>query len=81
MVARKQIIVCDVCERVGRGTDHYRITTGGKRYELELCSEHAAPLRSILEAHEPKRPRRFEDTITTMEEIERRKLEKQRAAS
>ena len=72
MMAVRSVTVCDECERVGVGTTHYRITSGGRRRELDLCEEHAAPLRRLIALR--ARPRTgFESAITTMEELERRK--------
>lgn len=75
-MARKQVVVCDVCERVDRKTKTYRVTSEGRRYTIELCAEHRRPLEALLDKTEGRpvrRPVRFEDAVTTMEELERRK--------
>lgn len=71
-MARKQIVVCDVCERVERPTARYRIWREGARATLELCAEHARPLETLLakvQTDRGQRPR-IEDTVTTMEALE-----------
>lgn len=71
-MARRQIVVCDVCERVDRPTTRYRIARDGARATLELCMEHGRPLESLLakvQTERGQRPR-IEDTVTTMEAIE-----------
>jgi len=70
-MARRQIVVCDVCERVDRETAKYRVWREGLRVTIELCSEHAKPLESVLSKAKAERgvKPRIEDTVTTMEAL------------
>jgi hypothetical protein len=53
-VARKIIVVCDVC---GSEQDVKRFTLsgGGQTVRPELCAEHAAPLAALLRKPAAKR--------------------------
>lgn len=78
-MAKRQVVVCDVCERIDRPTKTYRITRDGTRYDIELCTEHSRPLETVLSKASSARPvrkaTRFEEAITTMEDLEQRKRE------
>lgn len=70
-MARRQIVVCDVCERIDRPTARYRIWREGARATLELCTEHSRPLEGLLAKVQTDRGRRprIEDTVTTMDAL------------
>ncbi len=78
-MARKQVVVCDVCEAVGKPTTRYRITREGQRFEVDLCVDHAKRIEALLSGKASARatPARFEDTFATFEEIEARKRQRQ----
>jgi hypothetical protein len=77
VVARRSISVCDVCEQVGRPVTRYKVERGGERFSVELCAEHGAPIDQVLDRAGAqvvgRRRPSFEETITTVEELERRK--------
>jgi hypothetical protein len=70
-MARRQIVVCDVCERVDRTTTKYRVWRDGLRVTIELCAEHGKPLESVLAKASKERGSkpRIEDTVTTMDAL------------
>lgn len=47
-MARVELVVCDVCEDKDRGTRHYKVTSGARKAEADLCDEHALPLEHLL---------------------------------
>lgn len=78
---RKEILVCDVCETVGRDTVPCSVTVDGQEGVFDLCDEHSQPLRELLPDTEsppkastpaPRKspPRSRKRKITTIEEIE-----------
>lgn len=43
-----EVTVCDVCRNPDRGTVHFTVGEDDTDSELELCRDHAAPLRDLL---------------------------------
>ncbi|USH45865.1 DNA binding protein [Streptomyces phage VieEnRose] len=48
-----EVTVCNVCQVVDRPTAHYTITRNGAATEVDLCSEHSAPLDELFPAPAP----------------------------
>ena len=73
--------VCDVCGNLNEVAQLFYISAGNtdELHKVWLCDEHSAPLRELLpRALRPaqskrKTPRRFEDSIATVEEIRSRR--------
>lgn len=85
MMAKVRVVVCDVCEDIGKATKGYRITSEGKAASVDLCVEHAEPLEVLLtgqgkadkrSAPRQHRTRRSSTPLKTLEEIEREKAER-----
>jgi len=83
-----EVTVCDVCRNPSRGTTRFQVWEGERSAVIDLCDEHAKPLRDLLTldqrlnikrrdsaAKAPARRKRteFNSTVTTMDEIEARK--------
>lgn len=48
-MATMEIVVCDICEEVGKGTVRYFITTSDhRRGEADLCGDDAKPIEHLL---------------------------------
>jgi hypothetical protein len=47
-MATIEVTVCDVCRNPERGTTQFTIGEDGTNSALELCRDHAAPLRELL---------------------------------
>lgn len=80
-MARISLVVCDVCKNVDRETKNYTVQDADRRRTLDLCTEHAKPLVTLLELDgaTPAAPRRGRGrrggiAVTTMEEIEAQKV-------
>lgn len=85
-MATIEVIVCDVCHDTTRDTEHFTVMSGQDSWDLDLCEEHAVPLRPGLlkEAASPVspppppsrrrgRPSRFDSAVATIDEIEAHK--------
>lgn len=48
-MATLKITVCDTCGSLDRSTEPYGVTSRDRTVQLDLCSEHAAPLRALIE--------------------------------
>lgn len=48
-MAKMILIVCDVCGNREKETTNYRIVSGGRTKELDLCADDAAPVEKFLE--------------------------------
>lgn len=83
-----EVTVCDTCRNPTRGTTRFQVWEGESSAVIDLCDEHAKPLRDLLKldqrlnikrrrkaAAEPARRRRtgFNSSVATMDEIEARK--------
>lgn len=74
-MAKVNVVVCDVCEDVGKPTQRYRVSKANRHRVLDLCPTHAESLEKLLAGAKPHR-RRFEEAVTTVEEIEEKKAKK-----
>lgn len=76
-MAEVTIRVCDVCQQ-GDDVTTYRITRDGESRVLDLCDKHNGTIEEMFkEAQVVRRGvrqrRTFSDSVTTLEEIEKRK--------
>jgi hypothetical protein len=46
---RTEVIICDVCKRLGVSTERYVIARGGRATTVDLCEDDAQPLEHIIE--------------------------------
>jgi hypothetical protein len=47
-MATIEVTVCDVCRNPERGSTQFHITEGERASTVDLCDEHAAPMRGLL---------------------------------
>jgi len=47
-MATIEVTVCDVCRNPDRGSTQFHITEGDRTSTVDLCDEHAAPMRGLL---------------------------------
>lgn len=82
-MAKLQITVCDKCGALDRSTKRYRLVGNERTVTVELCSEHGKPLDDIIAlvpAATQTNRKHFDASITTIDEIERRKRERAKRA-
>ena len=82
-MAKLSLTVCDVDKDPSLDAKTYRITVDGKNYSADLCKEHSAPIREVMQiaevaangvARAPARKRAgFGTKVKTIEEIEAEK--------
>jgi hypothetical protein len=48
IMATIEVTVCDVCRNPNRGTTRFQIWEGESNGVIDLCDEHAKPLRELL---------------------------------